>query len=131
MIAIARMWSVIAPSVCLAVVMMFIAGAAHAQNLPWCAIMDNDGTTQCNFSTLQQCLQTLSGIGGRCQTCGLLRKWRARLMYCNAAEQAFGQIQLVIPFRRDALEHANGFARYFGSDPVTGKYQYVEVHEFT
>jgi hypothetical protein len=66
MIAIARTRSVIAPSVCLAAVMMFIAGAAHAQNLPWCAIMDNDGTTQCNFATLQQCLQTLSGIGGRC-----------------------------------------------------------------
>ena len=39
---------------------------ASAQNLPWCAIMDNDGNTQCNYSTLQQCLQTLSGIGGRC-----------------------------------------------------------------
>jgi Protein of unknown function (DUF3551) len=34
--------------------------------LPWCAIMDNDGTTQCNYYTEQQCLQTLSGIGGRC-----------------------------------------------------------------
>jgi hypothetical protein len=38
----------------------------HAQNPPWCAIMDNDGNLQCNYSTFQQCLQTLSGIGGRC-----------------------------------------------------------------
>ncbi len=37
-----------------------------AQNLPWCAIMDNDGSTQCNFYTQQQCRQTLSGIGGEC-----------------------------------------------------------------
>jgi hypothetical protein len=51
---------------------IFVAAAfafvakVHAQNLPWCAIMDNDGNTQCNYSTFQQCLQTLSGIGGRC-----------------------------------------------------------------
>lgn len=64
MIAIA--WSVIAPSIRAAAALVFIVGAASAQNLPWCAIMDNDGTTQCNYSTLEQCLQTLSGIGGRC-----------------------------------------------------------------
>jgi hypothetical protein len=43
-----------------------IADATYAQNPPWCAIMDNDGNTQCNYYTEQQCLQTLSGIGGRC-----------------------------------------------------------------
>jgi len=58
--------SVIAPSGCLAIALVFIVGTADAQNQPWCTIMDNDGTTQCNYSTLQQCLQTLSGIGGRC-----------------------------------------------------------------
>jgi Protein of unknown function (DUF3551) len=50
----------------LMVPIILMAGAAQAQNLPWCAIMDNDGTTQCNFYTQQQCLQTLSGIGGEC-----------------------------------------------------------------
>lgn len=43
-----------------------IIGAAYAQNLPWCAIIYNDGTTQCNFNTQQQCLQTISGVGGEC-----------------------------------------------------------------
>jgi len=43
-----------------------IAGATYAQNPPWCAIMDNDGTTQCNFDTQQQCLATISGVGGEC-----------------------------------------------------------------
>jgi len=43
-----------------------IADATYAQNPPWCAIMDNDGTTQCNFYTQQQCLQTISGVGGEC-----------------------------------------------------------------
>lgn len=50
----------------LVVAIILIAGPVQAQNLPWCAIMDNDGNTQCNYSTEQQCLQTLSGIGGRC-----------------------------------------------------------------
>ncbi|HET9716083.1 MAG TPA: hypothetical protein VFP60_07855 [Pseudolabrys sp.] len=31
-----------------------IAYSAGAQNLPWCAIMDNDGTTQCNYDSQQQ-----------------------------------------------------------------------------
>ena len=55
-------------------VIAIISGAAvlsitdviHAQSLPWCAIMNNDGTTQCNYYTQQQCLQTISGVGGEC-----------------------------------------------------------------
>jgi hypothetical protein len=43
-----------------------LTGTAHAQSLPWCAIMNNDGTTQCNYYTQQQCLQTISGVGGEC-----------------------------------------------------------------
>lgn len=43
-----------------------ITDATYAQNLPWCAIIYNDGTTQCNFNTQQQCLQTISGVGGEC-----------------------------------------------------------------
>jgi Protein of unknown function (DUF3551) len=43
-----------------------ITDATYAQNPPWCAIMDNDGTTQCNFYTQQQCLATISGVGGEC-----------------------------------------------------------------
>jgi len=50
----------------LATAAIFVVAPALAQSLPWCAIMDNDGSTQCNYSTQQQCLQTLSGIGGEC-----------------------------------------------------------------
>jgi hypothetical protein len=50
----------------LAIAILFIPAPLYAQNLPWCAIMDNDGTTQCNYFNEQQCLQTLSGIGGQC-----------------------------------------------------------------
>ena len=58
------MRSVLTLSIFLATV--FVAEPTYAQNLPWCAIMDNDGSTQCNYYTQQQCLQTLSGIGGEC-----------------------------------------------------------------
>jgi hypothetical protein len=52
--------------VLLLVAAIFGTAPAYAQNLPWCAIMDNDGTTQCNYTSQQQCLQMLSGIGGEC-----------------------------------------------------------------
>jgi hypothetical protein len=41
------------------------ADSGKAQNPPWCAILDND-QQQCSFYTEQQCLQTVSGIGGVC-----------------------------------------------------------------
>jgi hypothetical protein len=50
----------------LAVAPVLVVNSVYAQNLPWCAIADNDGNTQCNFYTQQQCLQTLSGLGGVC-----------------------------------------------------------------
>jgi len=40
--------------------------ATYAQNPSWCAIMNNDGTTQCSFFTQQECLATISGVGGEC-----------------------------------------------------------------
>jgi hypothetical protein len=41
------------------------ADSGKAQNPPWCAILDND-QQQCSFYTEEQCLQTVSGIGGVC-----------------------------------------------------------------
>jgi hypothetical protein len=41
----------------------------RAQNYPWCALL-NDGegdATNCGFSTLQQCMADLSGLGGFCE----------------------------------------------------------------
>jgi hypothetical protein len=48
------------------------ATTVHAQSAydyPWCAIYgsrDGSGATSCYFATREQCLQTLSGIGGSC-----------------------------------------------------------------
>jgi hypothetical protein len=40
---------------------------AEAQNYPWCAYYDGSfGGTNCGFTTFQQCLDTVSGIGGFC-----------------------------------------------------------------
>jgi Protein of unknown function (DUF3551) len=46
------------------------ASRAEAQNYPWCAYYGGDadgGGTNCGFTTFQQCLDTVSGIGGFCQ----------------------------------------------------------------
>jgi hypothetical protein len=50
------------------VAIFLIAGPAHAQNynLPWCAILDNDGNLNCAYYNQQQCQETLSGVGGEC-----------------------------------------------------------------
>jgi hypothetical protein len=39
-----------------------------AADRPWCAYYDDQdgGFTNCGFSTYQQCLATVSGVGGSC-----------------------------------------------------------------
>jgi hypothetical protein len=47
-----------------------VGNRAEAQNYPWCAYYGGDadgGGTNCGFTTFQQCLETVSGIGGFCQ----------------------------------------------------------------
>lgn len=42
---------------------------AQAQNYPWCAYYamgDDGGGTNCGFVTYEQCMTTLSGMGGFC-----------------------------------------------------------------
>jgi hypothetical protein len=43
---------------------------AEAQNYPWCAYYgggDMGGGSNCGFTTFEQCMATVSGIGGICQ----------------------------------------------------------------
>ena len=42
--------------------------SAAAQNYSWCAYYDlgSSGATNCGFSTFQQCLAAVSGVGGSC-----------------------------------------------------------------
>jgi hypothetical protein len=47
-------------------------GTANAQQAhieyPWCAIYGGDfGGSNCGFSTIGQCMATVSGIGGSCE----------------------------------------------------------------
>lgn len=43
-----------------------IGAPAEAQNYPWCAQYSyRDGAT-CGFTTFDQCMATISGIGGFC-----------------------------------------------------------------
>jgi hypothetical protein len=47
-----------------------LAPPAHAQtNYPWCAHYGNGtgGAMNCGFTTFEQCLETVRGIGGFCE----------------------------------------------------------------
>ena len=46
--------------------MPLAATPAAAREYPWCARYDWS-TTNCGFVSFQQCLATISGIGGRCE----------------------------------------------------------------
>ena len=46
-----------------------LGSSASAQNYPWCAIYggaDIGGASNCGFTTFEQCMVTLSGMGGFC-----------------------------------------------------------------
>jgi hypothetical protein len=43
------------------------AQAQQSQDYPWCAIYAKDGDTHCFFTSYEQCMATVSGIGGFCQ----------------------------------------------------------------
>jgi hypothetical protein len=45
------------------------AAGQSARSYPWCAIyytIDSNGTPSCTFDTRQQCMETISGLGGLC-----------------------------------------------------------------
>jgi hypothetical protein len=52
-----------------AVAMAAAGSAAQAQNYPWCAEYGGDmgGARNCGFTTLAQCQEDVSGIGGFCE----------------------------------------------------------------
>lgn len=44
-----------------------LSTAAQAQNYPWCAFYDTgDQAINCGFVSREQCMATVSGIGGFC-----------------------------------------------------------------
>lgn len=50
---------------------------SEAQTYPWCSRYDVS-TWNCGFSTLQQCLANISGIGGRCEPNALYQPRRVK-----------------------------------------------------
>jgi hypothetical protein len=52
----------------LAAVLLFGSSPSHADPYRWCAVYSGDmGGSNCGFVTLQQCRDTVSGIGGSCE----------------------------------------------------------------
>ncbi len=52
-----------------ALVGLAVPSAAFAREYPWCAVYGGSmsGSSNCGFTTRQQCLATVSGIGGSCE----------------------------------------------------------------
>jgi len=52
----------------IAIAAIATGSGAQAQNYPWCAHYDKgDGGMNCGFTSFQQCLTDLSGLGGFCE----------------------------------------------------------------
>jgi hypothetical protein len=51
------------------------AAPAQAQNYPWCAVYGGrmGGAQNCGFSNYQQCMATVTGVGGFCQQNNMYR----------------------------------------------------------
>jgi hypothetical protein len=64
-----RLPAVILPLIAVALFGQNLAASAQsAKSYPWCAIFykDGGGTPRCYFDTREQCMETISGIGGLC-----------------------------------------------------------------
>jgi hypothetical protein len=48
----------------IAVSLIFMVGTANAEPYPWCAVYSAYAGRNCGFVTLEQCMATVSGIGG-------------------------------------------------------------------
>lgn len=48
---------------------VLVPSSSRAVEYPWCAQYGpgDDGGRNCGFTTFQQCLETISGIGGFCE----------------------------------------------------------------
>lgn len=53
-------------AVAVLIAMIAIDRPAQAQNYPWCAHYSGLGGTNCGFTTREQCMATLAGMGGFC-----------------------------------------------------------------
>jgi hypothetical protein len=67
--------------ICIGIVVI-IEKPAEAQSYPWCAQYSGDGGMNCGFTTFQQCLADVSGIGG---FCGKVSE-RAGLLSCRVGK---------------------------------------------
>jgi hypothetical protein len=50
-----------------AILWLLSSAPSVADPYPWCAQYGRDGGRNCGFFTLQQCMDTVSGIGGGCE----------------------------------------------------------------
>jgi hypothetical protein len=68
------MYRRITVTLAVAFALLVLADTASAQNYPWCAQYGwRDGGRNCGFSTWQQCMAAVSGVGGYCEPNAMYR----------------------------------------------------------
>jgi hypothetical protein len=62
------MRTTLAVAIAVPVMLLGHADGARAQNYPWCAEGGfKDGARSCGFTTREQCMAAVSGVGGSCE----------------------------------------------------------------
>ena len=69
-------------------VLLLEPGLAQAQNYPWCAQYGfRGGARNCGFVSWQQCMATVSGVGGYCEANPMFRPGDVRPVRRKARRQ--------------------------------------------
>ena len=79
---------------------VLLADRLTRRPLPWCALLDGD-EQQCNYYTQQECLETVSGVGGVC-----------------IMNPAAGSQQAAQPMQYPSSENAQGLFLFSCKTPV-------------
>lgn len=68
-----------------------VSSPAHADNYPWCAYysgFDGGNGTNCGFTTREQCMATISGVGGICRENTMYQPYRHAPRHRKAKRRA-------------------------------------------
>ena len=63
-----KLISLLIAGISIATLTTFVDGSAKAAEYPWCAQYDGNGAGRnCGFTSFNQCMATVRGIGGFCE----------------------------------------------------------------
>ena len=88
-----------------------IADTARAQTPAWCALLDGD-EQQCSYYTQQECLETVSGVGGVC-----IMNPAANTSQAMSAQPSSENAQGLLQLQQQDPGPPPGLGGFFGQGP--------------